>query len=126
MDVHVSLYQPHMLIFVATDCRDATRRYGYGIRGKPPRTCKLLERVSVISAMNENGIAALRIVRGTVDGDVILEFIERELLPTPLTVSIQIEECFSKVKAMLKRMETTCLDDIESDILAAFSYITPS
>ena len=82
------MYQPHMLVFVdetGSDRRDALRRYGYGIRGKPPRSCKLLvrgERISVISAMNENGIAALKIVRGTVDGDKFLEFIERELLPT--------------------------------------------
>ena len=162
-----------MLVFVdetGSDRRDALRRYGYGIRGKPPRSCKLLvrgERISVISAMNENGIAALKIVRGTVDGDKFLEFIERELLPTlmpfdginPNSVVIldncavhhvegvasmitevgalvhflppyspdynPIEECFSKVKVLLKSMETTCQDDLESDILAAFSYITP-
>lgn len=171
--IDVSLYQRHMLVFVdetGSDCRDAMRRYGYGIRGKPPRMSKLLvrgERISVISAMNEDGIVALKIVKGTVDGDEFLEFVERELLPTlmpfdgynPNSIVIldncavhhvegvasmitevgalvhflppyspdfnPIEECFSKVKAMLKRMETTCQDDLESDILAAFSYITP-
>ena len=40
-------------------------------------------------------------------------------------INYYIEECFSKVKALLKSMETTCQDDLESDTLAAFSYITP-
>ena len=37
-----------------------------------------------------------------------------------------IEECFSKVKSLLKSMETTYQDDLETDILAAFSCITPN
>ena len=43
--IDVSLYRPHMLVFVdetGCDCRDALRKYGYGLRGKPPRSCKLL------------------------------------------------------------------------------------
>ena len=35
-----------------------------------------------------------------------------------------IEECFSKVKSLLKSMETTFQDDLETHILAAFSCIT--
>ena len=78
--IGVSLYQPHMLVFVdetGSDCRDAMK-YGYGLRGKPPRSCKHLvrgERVSVITAMNEEGILAMKVVRGTVDDD-FLDFIQ--------------------------------------------------
>ena len=35
-----------------------------------------------------------------------------------------IEECFSKIKAQLKSMETTFEDDFETNILAAFSSVT--
>ena len=172
--IDVSLYQPHMLVFVdetGSDCRDAMRKYGYGLRGNPPRSCKLLvrgERVSVITAMNEEGILAMKVVWGTVNGDDFLDFIQRDLLPTlmpfngtnPNSIVIldnclvhhvsgvasmitevgalvhflppyspdlnSIEECFSKVKSLLKSMETTYQDDLETDILAAFSCITPS
>ena len=88
--IDMSMYKPHMLVFVdetGSDCRNTMRRYGYGLRGKPPRSCKLLvrgERISVISEMNNNGILAMKIIRGAVNGDEFLEFIERELLPTLL------------------------------------------
>ena len=167
------LHRPHILVFVdetGSDCRDALRKYGYGLRGKLPRSCKLLmrgERLSAISAMTSEGIQALKVVRGTVDGEEFLDFVQRDLLPTlmpfdginPNSIVIldncsvhhvqgvasiitqvgalvhylppyspdlnPIEECFSKVKSQLKNMETTCQDDLESHILAAFSCITP-
>ena len=144
----------HMLVFVDETGSDAMRKYGYigGLRGKPPRSCELLvrgERVSVITAMNEEGILAMKIVRGTVNGDDFLDFIQRDLLPTlmpfngtnPNSIVVldncsvhhvsgvasmitevgalvhflppyspdlnPIEECFSKVKSLLKSMETT-------------------
>jgi transposase len=83
----VSLYKPEMLIFIdesGSDNRDTLRKYGYSIRGKPPRSLKLLvrgERVSVIAALSNDGVETLRVVRGTVDGDTFLEFVERDLLP---------------------------------------------
>ena len=36
-----------------------------------------------------------------------------------------IEECFSKVKSLLKNYETTFQDDLEAHVLAAFSCVTP-
>ena len=162
--IDVSTYESHVLIFVdetGSDCQNNMKRYGYGLREKPPCSCELLvrgERISVISAM--------KIIRGAVNGDEFLEFIERELLPTllpfdgknPNSIVIldncavhhvagvasmitevgtlvhflppyspdfnPIEECFSKVKSILKSMETTHQNDLETDILAAFSSIT--
>ena len=41
----VSLYKAHMLVFVdetGADCRDTLRKYGYCLRGKPPKSCTLL------------------------------------------------------------------------------------
>ena len=39
--IDVSLHEPHMLIFVdetGSVCWNTMRRYGYGLRGKPPRS----------------------------------------------------------------------------------------
>ena len=85
--IDVSLYKSHQLVFVdetGTDCRDTVRKYGYGLRGRPPRSCKFLirgERINVITAMNQEGILALRTVRGSVNGDDFLEFVQKDLLP---------------------------------------------
>lgn len=85
--IDVSLYNPEMCIFVdetGSDNRDKLRKYGYSIRGKPPKSCQLLargKRISVIAAMTYRGIQALKLVRDTVDGDTFLDFIQRDLLP---------------------------------------------
>ena len=85
--IDVSLFKPEMLIFIdetGSDCRDRLRRYGYSIRGKPPKSIKLLvrgERISVIAAMSSEGVETLKVVSGTVDGDSFLDFIQRDLLP---------------------------------------------
>ena len=87
--IAVSVYKPHMLVFsvdeTGSDCRDAIRKYGYGLRGRSPVSCKLLvrgERISAVIAMNEDGILAVKFVRGTVNGDEFLDFIQRDLLPS--------------------------------------------
>lgn len=83
----VSLYEPHMLVFIdetGTDRRDSIRRYGYSLRGKPSKSCKMLirgERISVIGIMTVNGVLDLHVVHGSADGDVFLEFLEKYLLP---------------------------------------------
>ena len=85
--IDVSLYKSDMIVFIdesGCDRRNALRRYGYGVRGIPPKSCQLLvrgERLSAIAAMTTEGIGALRIKRGTVDGETFLDFIERDLLP---------------------------------------------
>ena len=76
-----------MLVFVdemGTDCRDSLRRYGYSIRGRTPQSCKVLvrgERISIIGIMTYCGVNDLYVVRGSVDGEVFLDFLERYLLP---------------------------------------------
>ena len=83
----VSLYNADTLIFIdetGCDRRNTIRKHGYGVRGKPVRCQKLLvrgERISVIVAMTVNGILDLQIVRGSVNGDVFMDFVERVLLP---------------------------------------------
>lgn len=83
----VSLYRRESLIFVdeiGTDSKDAVRSYGYSLRGKPLKAQKLLvrgEHVSAISALSMDGIIALKIVRGGVDGDAFYDFVCSSLLP---------------------------------------------
>lgn len=88
--IDVSLYKQEMLIFIdetGSDYRDTMRRYGYSIRGIPPKSVKLLirgERVSVIAAMSSEGVQTLKVVNGTVDGDTFLDFVQKDLLPVLL------------------------------------------
>ena len=82
----VSLYPRHCLVFIdetGSDRRDSLRQYGYSLRGKRLKCHKLLvrgERVSVIAAMSTQGVLCLKIV--SVTGDIFLNFVEEQLLPT--------------------------------------------
>ena len=74
----VSLYQRETLLFLdemGANGRDALRKYGYSLRGKPLKAPKLLARgqhISCIVAMSIRGIEALHISTSSVDGDVLL------------------------------------------------------
>lgn len=171
----VSLYRVHNLIFIdetGTDKTDAVRRVGYSLRGNPVKAQKLLVRgkhISVITAISIRGVEAIKINRGSVDGDVFYDFVCEELIPkvmpfdgvtdnsvlildncsihhTPEVADAlsdtgaithflppyspdynPIELAFSKVKYMLKAMESEMLVlDIDTIILAAFASITQS
>ena len=66
-----------------TNCMDAIRKYGYSLRGRPVRAQKLVvrgEHVSAIAAISTRGLLALKIVKGSVDGDIFYDFICTELL----------------------------------------------
>lgn len=83
----VALYDRNMLVFVdetGSDRRDAMRKFGYSLRGQRCVAKRLLvrgERVSAIAALSVTGVLDFKIVRGTTNGDIFLEFIEKELLP---------------------------------------------
>ena len=87
----VSLYAHQFLIFIdetGCDRRNGLRKYGYGVRGKPVRCQKLLVqgvRISVIAAMTVQGILDLKVVQGTVTGEIFVDFIEKQLLPYLMT-----------------------------------------
>ena len=82
----VSLYARDTLVFIdetGTNRTDTVRRVGYSLRGKPVKAQKLVvrgEHISAIAAITR-GLLALRIVRGSVDGDVFYEFVCTDLLP---------------------------------------------
>lgn len=82
----VALYPTNALIFVdetGTDRTDAVRKIGYSFRGHPVKAQKLLvrgEHITAIAAISIRGMEALRIVRGSVDGDVFYDFVCEDLL----------------------------------------------
>jgi len=82
--IDVSLYTRDILVFIdetGTDCRD---KEWYSLRGMPARAQKLLargEHISVISAMSVDVILCYKIVRGGVNGETFIDFIENNLIP---------------------------------------------
>ena len=83
----VSLYVRDTLIFIdetGTNRTDTVCKVGYSLRGKPVNAQKLVvrgEHVSAIAAITTKGLLALKIVRGSVDGDTFYEFVCTDLVP---------------------------------------------
>lgn len=83
----VSIYTPEMMVFVdetGSDKRDAMRRFGYSLRGKPARVMKLLSRgkhLTAIAAMTIDGVMDCDITDGSVTADRFQEFVDNCLLP---------------------------------------------
>lgn len=163
-----------MFIFIdetGADNRNCVRRYGYSLRGKPPRRHQMMvrgERVSAITCISSAGVLDVKLVKGTTNGDTFYDFIQKHLLPhlmpyndsNPHSVvildnctvhhvpevvkSIQdvgallfflppyspdfnpIEECFSKVKSVLKSYDEnwTHINDLEILLLMSILEIS--
>jgi len=83
----ISMYDPSMLVWIdetGCDQRNSLRRYGYSIRGIPPRDHRLLirgTRYSAIPVMSLQGIHDVQVIEGTVNGDKFTSFIENTVLP---------------------------------------------
>ena len=61
-----------------SDRRDQIRKFGYSLRGYPPRYFRLLvrgTRVSSVVAMSSEGVLAMDMTTGTMNGDKFLDFI---------------------------------------------------
>jgi len=54
---------------------------GYSVRGKPALLLATGEHVSVITALSVEGILCCKIIRGNVNGEAFVEFIENQLMP---------------------------------------------
>ena len=64
--------------------RDQIRKFGYSLRGEPPVYHRFLhrgERISAICAMSTEGLMAYKLLKGTVNGERFLEFIQGVLIP---------------------------------------------
>ena len=83
----MTMLDPSMLVWIdemGSDRRNALRKYGYGIRGLPPQDYSLKLRgkcYSSIGIMSTESIEDVFITDGSVDGEVFLYFVRRQLLP---------------------------------------------
>ena len=69
------------------DKRDHRRRYGYSIKGTRPVCRRILhrgQRISGIAAIATDGLVALDMKRGTVNGDTFFDFVRGHLIPNML------------------------------------------
>ena len=67
-----------------SDSKDQLRRYGYALRGEWAVCRKLLvrgRRVSAIAAVSSQGLIALELTDGMVDGDFFFDFVRGSLIP---------------------------------------------
>ena len=83
----ISVYDPSMLIWVdesGCDRRHSQRKWGYSLRGMPPRDHRLLvggKRYSAIPVMSLEGVHDVYLAEGSVNGERFQDFIEATLLP---------------------------------------------
>ena len=67
----------HFVDETVTDKKDAIRKYGYSLKWKPLKVKKLLVRgkhILCIAAISTQGLVAIKIARGSVDGDTFYNF----------------------------------------------------
>ena len=67
-----------------SDNRDHVRKYGYALRGMRPVTHCFFSRgrrTNAIAAMSQDGMIALELVSGPVNGDIFFDFVTSSLIP---------------------------------------------
>ena len=83
----VSTFSSEMFLFVdetGCDRRNALRKFGYSVRGKPAISVRLLskgKRYSAIGIMSTSALLDCYVVEESVNGDVFYDFVQRSLLP---------------------------------------------
>ena len=83
----ISVYDPEMLVWIdetGCDRRDATRKYGYRVRGIPICDQRILvrgTRYTAIPVLSTEGIHDVFITEGTMNGERFSEFVRDVLLP---------------------------------------------
>ena len=82
----IQFFGVNQLVWVdetGSDNRDSIRKFGYSLKGKPPVYNRFLhrgERISAICAMSTNGVLEYTFTKGTVNGEVFLDFIQGTLI----------------------------------------------
>ena len=85
--VSMSCFDPEMIVWVdetRSEIRNSLRKYGYGIRGIPPRDYHIRfrgKRYSAIGILSTKGIEDVYITDTSVNGEVFLDFVRKCLLP---------------------------------------------
>ena len=84
---HIYNFDTEMLVWLdetGTDKRDQLRKYGYALRGLTPHYHRSLsrgQRVNAIASMSMEGLVALELVDGNVNGEVFYDFVRGSLIP---------------------------------------------
>ena len=110
----VSMYSSEMFLFIdetGCDRRNALRKFGYSVRGKPATCVRLLskgKRYSAIGIMSTSALLDCYVVEDSVNGDVFYDFVQKSLLPLLLP--------FNGVNpnsiVIMDNCSIHCLDDI--------------
>jgi len=69
------------------DRRDQVRKLGYALRGERPAYHRLLHRgnrISSVAALSTDGVVAVEITKGTLDGENFADFVRGNLIPEML------------------------------------------
>lgn len=88
---HIFNFDVNMLVWLdetGTDKRDQLRKYGYALRGVTPNYHRALsrgQRINAIASMSADGIMALELVKGSVNGDIFFNFLRGNLIPNMYT-----------------------------------------
>ena len=83
----VYMFSKDMFVWVdesGSDSKDQLRKYGYALRGERAVCRRLLvrgKRVSAIAAISTEGLVALELTDGSVNGDTIFDFVRGSLIP---------------------------------------------
>jgi transposase len=67
-----------------SDRKDHIRKSGYALRGERPVYHRILhrgKRISAIAAMASDGIVAVELLKGTVNGEIFYDFVRGSLIP---------------------------------------------
>jgi transposase len=84
---HYSLFSRDNFVWLdetGSDARDHIRKYGYALRGMRPVTHRFLSRgrrTNAIAALSQDGMIALELVSGSVNGDIFFDFVSSALIP---------------------------------------------
>lgn len=86
----VQMYDAQKFVWVdetGCDRRDQVRKFGYALRGQRPVYHRLLHRgnrISAIAAIAHDGVIALDLTQGTVDGSRFVDYVRGQLIPEML------------------------------------------
>ena len=82
-----SVFSRNQFVWVdetGSDKHDHVRKYGYAIRGTTPVSHRLLargQRVNAVAALSAEGIVAVDLVSGSVNGEKFFDFLRGSLIP---------------------------------------------
>lgn len=86
----VQMFEAEKFVWVdetGCDRRDNVRKLGYALRGERPVYHRWLHRgrrISAIAALATDGVVALELTKGTVDGTKFVDFVQGKLIPEML------------------------------------------